>query len=218
MISWRVENETHLIILDALKSIQGGVFMTLIKRCSKSCFSVIPVLAAALLFLSLPSALTAAMTAKELDQKVDVSLDKFVKSVNGAGDFLKASKGVLVFPEVYKAGFWVGGEYGEGAMRVGGKTADYYSLTGGSIGFQFGAQAMTIILVFMQDEALKKFHQSKGWQGGVDGSIAVVDVGGGKTISSTTFNQPIVAFVFNPKGLMVNISLQGAKFTKIKMW
>lgn len=191
--------------------------MRLKKRNSNYRLPLISVLSM-FVFLLLSTSLTAAMTAKELDKKADAALEKFVSDVKGAQDFLKASKGVLVFPEVYKAGFWVGGEYGRGAMRIGGKTANYYSLTGGSIGFQFGAQAMTIIVLFMQDDALSSFQASKGWQAGVDGSITVVNVGGGGTLSTTTYNQPIVAIAFDPKGLMVNLSLQGAKFNKIKMW
>jgi lipid-binding SYLF domain-containing protein len=176
---------------------------------------MMPILAVFLTGFFLPSAVSAA-TAKEIDASTDAALDNFKKSVNGANEFLAASKGVLVFPKVYKAGFWLGGEYGEGELRIDGKPVDYYSLTSGSLGLQFGAQAMTVMLVFIQDEALKKFRESQGWQAGVDGSVTVVDVGAGTKISSTTFDQPIIAFVFDQKGLMVNLSLQGSKFTKIK--
>jgi lipid-binding SYLF domain-containing protein len=157
-----------------------------------------------------------AETAKEIDVSVDVALEKFTKEVNGAKEFLQASKGILVFPRVYKAGFWLGGEYGEGALRIEGKTADYYSLAAGSYGFQFGAQVKTVILVFLQNEAMEKFRKGEGWKAGVDGSVAVADQGVGKAIDSATFKEPIIAFIVDQKGLMINLTLEGAKFTKIQ--
>ncbi len=172
-------------------------------------------LTACVFTFSTPS-IAKAETAKEIDVSVDAAMDNFMKEVNGAKEYLQASKAVLVFPKVYKAGFWVGGEYGEGALRIGGKTTDYYSITAGSFGFQFGAQVKTIILVFIQEEALKKFQESEGWEAGVDGSVALIDVGVGQSIDSTTLQQPIIGFVIGQKGLMVDLSLKGAKFTKIK--
>ena len=169
----------------------------------------------AVVLLALLPATLKADTAKEIDVSVDVALENFTRNVRGAEEFLKISKGILVFPKVYKAGFWVGGEYGEGALRIDGKTTDYYSMAAGSFGFQFGAQVKTIILVFVDQKALESFRSSEGWKVGIDGSVAVVDVGVGETIDSTTFKQPIIAFVVDPKGLMINLSLEGAKFTKI---
>lgn len=184
------------------------------KRSSNRAYGVIPVLAAFLMLGFAPAALHAA-TAKEIDVSVDVAMENFMKDVKGAKEFLQASKAVLVFPKVYKAGFWIGGEYGEGALRIGGKTQDYYNIAAGSLGFQFGAQAKTVILVFLQDEALKKFRESPGWKAGVDGSVALVDVGVGQAIDSVTFKEPIIGFVIGQKGLMVNLTLEGTKITKI---
>jgi lipid-binding SYLF domain-containing protein len=163
--------------------------------------------------LSAPSAWAA--SAAEIDAEVNATLARFSKEVGGAGSFLKSAKGALVFPKVYKAGFGIGGEYGEGALRVGGKTVDYYSTLAGSFGFQLGAQAKSIIILFMQDEALKNFRHSEGWKVGVDGSVALVDIGAGKEISTQTIKDPIVGFVFDQKGLMYNLTLEGAKITKL---
>jgi len=156
-----------------------------------------------------------AATAKEIDVSVDIALENFVKEVKGAQEFLQSAKGVLVFPNVYKAGVGVGGEYGEGAMRIRGKTVDYYNTAAASFGFQLGAQKKTVLLVFMQDEALKKFRASAGWEVGVDGSVALVTVGAGGSIDSTKIKDPIVGFVFGQKGLMYNLTLEGTKITKL---
>jgi lipid-binding SYLF domain-containing protein len=168
------------------------------------------------IMMSLPVAPVFAASAKQIDIEVDAALEKFKKDVGGANAFLKAAKGILVFPEVIKAGIGIGGEYGEGAMRINGKTVDYYNTAAASIGFQLGAQAKTIIIAFMEDSALKKFRNSDGWEAGVDGSVALVTLGAGGTIDTNNITDPIVAFVFSNKGLMYNLTLEGSKYTKIK--
>ena len=156
-----------------------------------------------------------AKTAKEIDASVDVAIERFYKQVKGAKDLAKASKGMLVMPNIVKGAFIVGGEYGEGALRIGGKSVDYYNTVSGSIGFQIGGQKKDIILLFMTDDALKKFRASKGWEVGVDGNVALISVGAGERADTTTSKDPIVGFVFDAKGLIVDISLKGAKFSKI---
>ena len=165
---------------------------------------------------TLPAHNSFAATAKEIDVSADVALDRFEREVNGAQEFLKAAKGVLVIPNVVQAGFIVGGEYGEGALRIGGKSVDYYNLVAGSFGLQIGAQRKDIILVFMDEAALAKFRSSDNWQAGVDGSVTVVKVGAEGSLDTTKLNQPIVGFVFGQKGIMAGVTLEGAKFTKLK--
>ena len=156
-----------------------------------------------------------AATAKEIDVSVDVALENFEKEVSGAKQFLASAKGLLVFPRVIKAGIGFGGEYGEGALRVGGKSVDYYNTVSASFGFQFGAQAKTIVLVFLDEDALKRFRMSEGWKVGVDGSVAVLSVGAGTSHDSTKLNDPIVGFILDQKGLMYNLTLEGSKFSKL---
>ncbi len=100
-------------------------------------------------------------------------------------------------------------------MRIGGKTVDYYSIVAGSIGFQIGGQAKDVIIAFMTGQALNKFRQSKGWEAGVDGSVALVTLGAGESAITAMGKEPIVAFVFDVKGLMADMSLKGAKFNKL---
>jgi lipid-binding SYLF domain-containing protein len=171
--------------------------------------------AAALLALAVLPGVASAKTAEEINQAVDAALERFYVDVKGGKEFVESSKGVLVFPEVIQAGLVIGGEYGEGALRIDGETAEYYSTAGGSFGFQAGAQAKAIIICFMQQEALDSFRDSAGWEVGVDGSVALMEVGAGGSISTTTVQDPIVAFVFGRRGVMVNLSLAGSKFTKL---
>lgn len=155
-------------------------------------------------------------TANQIEANVNASLDRFYREVKGAKEFTKVAKGMLVLPGVFKAGFGFGGEYGEGALIINGKTVDYYAIASGSVGFQIGAQKKDIIIAFMTEEALNRFSKSSGWEAGVDANIAFVDVGGGKRLDTNTMNDPIVAFVFGVKGLMADVSLKGAKFTKLR--
>ncbi len=156
-----------------------------------------------------------AKSAAEIDAGVDSALAQFKEEVKTAPALLERAAGVLVFPNVIKAGIGVGGEYGEGALRVGGATVGYYSTAAASFGFQFGAQAKTVIIVFLEQEALDKFRNSSGWEVGVDGSVALVEVGAGGSLDTTKLQQPIVGFVIGQKGLMYNLTLEGTKMTKI---
>ncbi|MCB2181107.1 MAG: hypothetical protein KQH63_03660 [Desulfobulbaceae bacterium] len=165
-------------------------------------------------FIAAPKAIAA--SAEEINIGVDATLERFSKEVGGGSAFLKKAKGVLVFPSVIKAGFGVGGEYGEGALRIGGKTVAYYNTAAASIGFQLGAQSKSVVLVFLKSNALADFRKSSGWKAGVDGSVALIKWGVGEDINTVDIKDPIVGFVFSNKGLMYNLTIEGSKFTKIE--
>ena len=156
-----------------------------------------------------------AASRSEIDIEISASLEKFKEDILGAEKFMAKAEGVLVFPDVVKAGFGIGGEYGEGALLIKGKTVDYYSTAAASIGFQFGAQFKTVMLIFLKKDALDKFRNSSGWEAGVDGSVALIELGVGKDINTINFEDPIIGFVFSNKGLMYNLTLEGSKITKL---
>ncbi|HEX8749697.1 MAG TPA: YSC84-related protein [Nitrospira sp.] len=156
-----------------------------------------------------------AASAKELDAGVDDAIEKFQQEVKGGKSFLDSSKGMLVFPRVLKGGAGFGGEYGEGALRIGGKSADYYNMFQGSFGLQLGGEVKTVYLVFLDEGALTRFREGEGWKAGVDGSVSLVTLGAGGTIDTNNLKDPIVAFVLGQKGLMYNLSFEGTKFTKL---
>jgi lipid-binding SYLF domain-containing protein len=156
-------------------------------------------------------------TAKEIDASVDAVMDRFYEQVKDAKEVVQDSKGMLILPSVKKGALIVGGEYGKGAMRIGGITVDYYRMLSGSVGLQIGGQAKDVIIAFMSSDALNKFRTSKGWEAGIDGNIALITVGAGESATSAMSKDPIVAFVFDVKGLMADMSFKGAKFTKLDM-
>ena len=156
-----------------------------------------------------------AASAAKIDREANKALQVFKDDVNGAQVFLDQAAGYLIFPRVIKIGIGLGAETGEGALRVGGQTVAYYRTTAGSVGLQLGAQAKSIVIAFMTKESLQKFRDSSGWKIGVDGSVALIDLGGGKTIDSTNVRDPVVGFIFGSKGLMYNLTLEGSKITKL---
>lgn len=156
-----------------------------------------------------------AASAEKIDRESDKALDVFRDDVSGSEIFLQQAAGYLVFPRVIKIGIGIGAETGEGVLRVGGQTVDYYRTTSGSIGFQLGAQAKSIVIAFMTKASLKKFRDSSGWKVGIDGSVALIDLGAGKTIDSHNVSDPVVGFIFGSKGLMYNLTLEGSKFSKL---
>jgi lipid-binding SYLF domain-containing protein len=164
------------------------------------------------LLLALP---TQAASRQEIDAKSTETLQHFYQHTSAGRELAQRAAGVLIFPEVYKAGIGVGGEYGEGALRVAGTTVDYYSTAAASIGFQLGAQIKSQVILFMTQEALNRFRSGDGWEAGVDGSVAIADMGTGGTIDSNTLQAPIIGFIFSNKGLMYNLTLEGSKFTRM---
>ncbi len=150
-----------------------------------------------------------------IDADVEATLTRLYATVQGSRELVASARGVLVFPSVLSAAFWFGGQYGKGALRVGGQTSGYYSLTAGSFGLQIGAQSKAIIMLFMTQEALDKFTSSQGWAAGVDATVAVVNVGANGNVDTSTATKPIEAFVLTNAGLMAGVSLEGTKISRL---
>ena len=176
------------------------------------CF-VNALLAAALLVLT--SAPASAASREELDAQVREAIEELYKQSSAAKELAGRSAGMLVFPKVVKGGIGIGGEYGEGALIVGGSTVGYYALAAGSIGFQLGVQQKSQVILFMTQHELDKFKKSDGWKAGVDGSVAVATLGTGGQVDTETSKKPIIGFIFSNKGLMYNLTFEGAKLSKI---
>lgn len=156
-----------------------------------------------------------AASALEIDAKVDATLDRFYAEIPEAKSLAAKASGILIFPSVIKAGFGIGGEYGEGALRIAGRTVAYYSTAAASIGFQLGAQSKSVILMFMTGDSLSAFRSSEGWKVGVDGSVALIRIGAGGSIDTANIRDPLIGFIYGQKGLMYNLTLEGSKLTRI---
>jgi lipid-binding SYLF domain-containing protein len=156
-----------------------------------------------------------AASKQEIDAQVRAALVAFQKQTSAGHELSGKAAGVLVFPKVVKAGVGVGGEFGEGALLIGGKTVAYYNLASASIGLQLGAQVRSQVVLFMTAEALGKFRKSEGWKAGVDGSVALASLGKGGAIDTETAKKPIIGFIFSNEGLMYNLTFEGSKISQI---
>jgi lipid-binding SYLF domain-containing protein len=173
-------------------------------------------LAMALALPMVTSAPAFAASKSELNASSKRVLDKLIATVPAAKSLNGKAIAVLVFPSVTKAGFMVGGQYGDGVLWQKGKPVGYYNTAGASWGLQAGAQQYGYAMFFMTEKALKSLETSQGFEVGVGPSVVVVDQGMAKSITSSTVTEDIYAFVFAQKGLMAGVGLQGNKITKLE--
>jgi lipid-binding SYLF domain-containing protein len=157
-----------------------------------------------------------AATAAEINRDVKSALDKLYAKSSSAKTLGEKAKGILVFPGIVKGGFMVGGQFGEGALLRGGKTAGYYNTLSASYGLQIGVQKYGYALFFISDSAMSWLDKSDGWEIGTGPSIVVMDTGAASSATTTSLQSEIYAFFFDQKGLMGGLGLQGTKITKIK--
>ena len=171
----------------------------------------------ALLLAAVMPAPAEAASASAIDRGVDNALARLYREVPAAKALARDAKAILVFPSVTKGGLMVGGQYGEGALRKGGRTVGYYKTTAVSYGLQAGVQRFGYALFFMDDAAVQHLNRSDGWEIGVGPSVVVLDEGAAKTLTTTTARSDVYAFIFSQKGLMAGLGLQGAKITPISV-
>jgi len=159
----------------------------------------------------------AAAQRRAIDSAADSALSRLFREAPDSQALLASAKGVLVFPTFVSAGFIVGGASGEGVLRQAGKSTGYYRMTAGSVGLLAGAQSQAVFIVFLTDEALKSFQASSGWTAGIDGSVALINVGAAGQVTTQTAQQPIVGYVLTNSGLMANLSLNGTRITPLAL-
>ncbi len=151
-----------------------------------------------------------------IDHDVDAALNKLYGTTPAARALAPKAKAILLFPNIVKAGFLFGAQYGNGALRERGKTVGYYNIAAVSYGLQAGVQSYAYAMFFMSDSALQYLKESKGFEVGVGPSIVVVDAGMAKTLTTTTAKEGVYAFVFGQEGLMAGLGLQGSKITEVE--
>ncbi|HKA34505.1 MAG TPA: YSC84-related protein [Candidatus Binatia bacterium] len=156
-----------------------------------------------------------AASAGQIDREAAQTLNTLYKNNPGAKALGDKAVAVLVFPSIVKGGFIIAGQFGDGALRKNGKTAGYYRSLAASYGFQAGAQSFGYVLFFMDDDSVRYLDRSDGWEVGTGPSLVVLDQGFGKNFSTTTLQKGVYAYIFNQKGLMGGVGIQGTKITRI---
>jgi lipid-binding SYLF domain-containing protein len=176
---------------------------------------VITVFSVFVLVFSLFATPSHAKTKGEINASARAALRRFKQEIKGGTEYLKGAKGMLVMPGITKAGFVIGGKYGQGALLVGSNIVGYYSLAEGSVGWQIGAEQYDMVILFMTDDVLNKFKRSENWEAGIDAEITLIAKGAEVSVETLRSQHPIAGFIFGQKGLMGGLSIKGAKFTRI---
>ncbi|MCM0029148.1 MAG: lipid-binding SYLF domain-containing protein [Polynucleobacter sp.] len=151
----------------------------------------------------------------DLDRSARTVLNQLVASNANAKKLSEKAVASLVFPVVTKAGFIVGGQYGDGVLFREGRPAAYYNTAGGSYGLQAGAQQFAYVLFFMKNTALNALDSTQGFEVGVGPSVVLVDQGMATSTTTITTQDDIYAFITDQKGAMAGIGIQGNKITKL---
>ena len=155
-------------------------------------------------------------SASEIDRDAELALDLLTREIVESKLILNQAYGYLVFPRIVKVGMGIGLETGEGVLKVSELSTDYYRISSGSLGFQAGAQAKAVVIAFMTEDLLNSFQNNPGWKVGVDGHVTVIDRGLSQSLDSDNILDSIVAFVFDSRGLMYSLTLEGSVFTKLE--
>jgi len=176
---------------------------------------VVAVMVAVVSICTLGRTVALAASASEIDRTSTQALRTLYQTTPGSKALADKAKGILVFPNIVKGGFIVAGQYGDGALRSRGRTIGYYRSVSASVGFQAGAQSFGYVLFFMDNDSLDYLRKSDGWELGSGPSLVVLDKGFGKNLSTTTLQKGVYAYIFDQKGLMGGVGIQGSKITKI---
>jgi lipid-binding SYLF domain-containing protein len=156
-----------------------------------------------------------AASAAEINREADTALRDLYARTPAAKQLGRSAKGILIFPRIVKGGFIFGGQFGDGVLRKGKRTAGYYRMLAGSYGFQAGLQSFGYVMFFMTDSALDYLRRSQGWEFGAGPSVVLLDEGMAKSFTTTTARDDVYAIFFDQTGLMAGVGLQGSKITPI---
>jgi len=171
---------------------------------------------ASLFFSVAPNQAYAATTATELNQEASEALKMLYHSNPTAFELSKKARSILVFPKIVKAGFVFGGSYGEGVLLKGGQMNEYFNSVSASWGWQAGAQSYGYVIFLMSEKVEQSMREAKGWEVGVGPTVVVMNEGAAKNLSTSSLKEDAYAFIFDQQGLMVSISVEGTKISRIK--
>jgi len=173
-----------------------------------------PVLAAPMLAATQPAA---AATARQLHADADRARERMYRAFPRTRELSEYAEGVLMFPRILKAGLLIGGQTGDGELRVKGRVQGYYRLVAASWGLQAGAQEYSMAMFFMNEPALRYLDQSDGWQVGVGPSFVIADQQFARSVTTTTITQDVVVLIFGQRGLMAGLGVEGSKISRITL-
>ncbi|HFU77774.1 MAG TPA: hypothetical protein ENK98_08650 [Epsilonproteobacteria bacterium] len=177
----------------------------------------IKVISTFLIALMAFSTLSLANSAREIDVDANEVLQQFYHDVPGGKKFLEKAKAYVIFPDINEAGFFFGGKYGEGVLRVNGKSKSYHSITALSVGMQMGVQNYSLVLAFTSDEALKNFIlDDDDWESDFSSKIVMAEwTTDDDDVDEVDYGTSTVGFAYDSTGMLGKLSLEGTKFERI---
>ena len=158
---------------------------------------------------------SAAAQRRSLDAQADAALSRLSAKVPGSAELVAKARAVLVFPSVMTAGLVVGGSWGEGVLVSDGSSVGYYSTGGASVGVLAGADSKAVYVLFMTQEALDKFRSGARWTVGADASVTIAKAGADASVDTQSGKHPVIAYVLANSGLLLDVSLDGAKISRL---
>jgi lipid-binding SYLF domain-containing protein len=178
----------------------------------------------ALLALGFAQPAAALSDQQEIVDKARITFDKLIQSPEFAElpNYVKRAKAIMIFPELVKGGFIIGGEGGSGVLVVrdaaqGWSFPAFYTLAAGSLGLQIGGQVSEVVLTIMSDKAIDAVIDNQMKLGG-DVSMAVGPLGKGLEAATTTNLEADVYSFAKTAGLFGGVSLEGAGILKRESW
>lgn len=150
-----------------------------------------------------------------IDSNADSALSRLFAQHAGTKELVESARGVLIFPSFVSAGFVFGAGSGQGVLRRKGQSAGYFRMIEASAGWLAGAQSQAVFLLFMTDEALRRFEDSRGWTVGADAAVTLVTAGANARVNTQTARQEVIGFVMSNAGLMGNLSMNGTRVTRL---
>ena len=168
-----------------------------------------------MMLLAFNTLVVAGDSAREIERDANGALSQFYHEVKGSKEYLENAKAYLIFPDVDEGGFFLGGRYGEGVLRIGGKTKAFYSITGLSAGFQAGVKNYALVIAVTSQKALDKLLLDDDWETEVDVNIDMAEWNSDEELDDIDYGTDLVGFVFDSKGMMGNFSLERTKFERI---
>lgn len=165
--------------------------------------------------LAVAGAASAATSTEELNRDANQALQLLYSTNPAAASLGKSAKAVLIFPSIVKAGFVFGGAYGEGVLESGAKVDSYYNSFTGSWGLQAGGQSYGYVVFLMTNKAVGYIHRTHGWEIGTGPTVVIVDAGVAQNLTTSTLKNDAYAFIFDQKGLMAGVSIEGTKISRV---
>ncbi|MBW4551968.1 MAG: lipid-binding SYLF domain-containing protein [Aphanocapsa sp. GSE-SYN-MK-11-07L] len=174
-------------------------------------FVVVPVVATMLVSTVQPTFASQARATETVQAATQI----FSNEVSGIPrSVLQNALGIAIIPRVVKAGFILGGTRGSGVLAVrnpktGWSDPAFVALTGGSVGFQFGAQSSDVIIVFNTRNAVDR---ALARDFSIGGNVsATAGPSGATPVTNSSTIPDVYTYVRNREGLFAGVSLQGTK-------